>query len=128
MGLVNHNPTWSTRANSYDFTIKFDTNNTSAPDGVDPSYGTDCAVARSGVGTFTITFAASKKPYALLWGDAEILGDEPTLDAQVEGYVQSTGVLTVSVISDGGTPAVAETTDKTVQVFCKFSISSQNDS
>lgn len=108
---------------------KFDTNGTSAPDGVMHS-DDGAVVARTGAGTFTVTFP-SPVPYALVWADASILGDEANLHAKAVSYVQATGVLTIKVYQqaddgadtdpDNGLSAAADTTDKTVQVHCVFS-------
>lgn len=127
LNLRNHYPLRSSRMEQYLFTFKFDTNNTSAPDGLDPA-NSDLVVARADVGDYTITFPADKKPLAMNYGDASILGNEAELDAKVTGYNASTGVLSISVYDEddtSGISASADSTDKSVQVFCVFTRSRQ---
>ncbi len=76
------------------FTLTFDTNGTSAPDGVNPS-SADAAVARSGVGTYTVTFPAAMTAQRLDYAAAGIIGNEPSLKAKVVSY--TAGVLTLQV-------------------------------
>lgn len=81
------------REGQYLFACKFDTNSTSAPDGADPSHS-DVAVARTGVGIFTVTLG-DDPPTEYQGAAAAVLGDEPGLDARVVSY--ASGVLTVHV-------------------------------
>lgn len=130
MSLRDHNPARTVFAKTYSWAIKFDTNGTSAPDGVAPDWGSDVTVARSDTGDYTITFAGDAKPLSMIYGDACILGDEARLDAKVVSYTASTGVLAVTVYQeqddgadtdpDNGISIAADTTDKTVQVHCIF--------
>lgn len=93
--LKAHNPLRVTaNGDWYVLPIKFDTNNTSAPDGVDP--GTGITVARADVGDYTITFNEAVKPTVVRVLGAEVIGDEAELDCKVTGYTASTGVLTIS--------------------------------
>lgn len=116
--LLRHKPLRAIEGNAYVFTCKFDTNSTSDPDGVSPDLD-GYTVARSSAGVFTITFDGDQKPLELLFASAEVLGDV-TLAAQVQSYTPSTGVLLVHHYSDDGTPAVADTDDKTIQVLAVF--------
>lgn len=128
MGLRNHSPFRSVRDEQFDFTFKFTTDTTTDPSTYEPDYGSDLVVAHAGTnGDFSITFSGSKKPLALSYGDACILGDEPTLDAKVVSYTPSTGVLLVTVYEEDGTSgisAAADTSGKVVQVRCVFTNSS----
>lgn len=115
MGLVNNNPLRCQGVDDYVVDGQFDTNNTGVPDGLAPNHGSDLAIARTGVGVFTLTFAGAKKPLRarLL---AQVLGDEPNLRAVPVSYVPSTGVATIKVYSNSaGTWTAADTTDKTIQ-------------
>lgn len=115
--LTNHYPVFATQGDGYFFTCKFETNNTSAPDGVVPS--TDgFAVARTGVGDFTITFDEDKKPYDVWFATAQAEEDDAGLEVKVTGYTRATGVLTLTVYDEStGTAAAADTTDKTIAVL-----------
>lgn len=119
-------PMKGNRVNPYLIEISFESNNTSAPDGVSPDYGSDLAVARTGTGTFTITFAGTKKPYR-----AKVLCFTEDDDANlfVKGsYVHSTGVVTLKTyVNSGGTIAAADTTDKTICVWLLCTDSSEGD-
>jgi hypothetical protein len=113
-------PVRATRYDERDFAIKFDSNNTSHPDGVVPDY-TGVTVARTGTGTITITFAASVRPLEFRQPLAYIVGDESNLFAKVVSYVASTGVLTVKMYTNNaGTIAAADSTDKEVWVSGKL--------
>jgi hypothetical protein len=97
--------------------LVFTTANTSAPTGVDPNYGTDLAVARTGVGVFTATFSGLKKPVKFRTLLAQVQGNEPNLFAKAE-YNATTGVITIRVFQNAaGTIALADTTSKVVQLF-----------
>lgn len=115
LDLVSHSPAWCVSGDTYWFWVKFDTNSTSAPDGVDPAVSDGLTIARSGVGVYTITFPENKKPLEVLWCGPVVIGDV-TLKAAFTSYVASTGVLTISVHDIDGTPAVADSTDKEVRV------------
>jgi hypothetical protein len=100
--------------------LKFESNSTSAPDGLVPNYGDDVKIARTGTGTFTVTFIGSKKPF---WAAVKCYHEEDDADLKVvtSGYVQSTGVVTLKTYTNsGGTWSAADTTDKTivVELYC----------
>lgn len=119
MGLINTNPYRAQGSDDYLVDFQFDTNSTSNPTAasIKPNYGTDLAIARTGVGVFTATFAAAKKP-ARVRGWAAVLGDEPNNFPKVTGYDASTGVVTIKVfVNAAGTISATETTGKTIQVF-----------
>lgn len=118
-----NSPVRSTRGEQYIFTCQFETNATSAPDGVDPEHP-EYTVARSGTGTYTITFAEKSRPLEMHYGHAVFAETDAGNRARVSSYVPSTGVLTVQVHLYDGTPATDDTTDKTIQVFCVFTRSS----
>lgn len=102
----------------YMFFVEFDTNNTSAPDGVNPTQG--ITVARAGVGDFTITFDEEYKPRVVHCGWVCIEADNAELHGKVTGYTDSTGVVTLTIYDDSavaGTEAPADTTDIRVQVL-----------
>lgn len=123
---INHEGGYPCRVNlgdAYFWAFSFDSNSTSAPDGLLVDNG-EVTVARADTGDYTVTFNSDVKPYALLWGDASIRGDEAELDAKVTGYTQSTGVLTLTVYDEddtSGISAAADSTDKKVQILCLFS-------
>lgn len=117
MGLVNYNPFGAQGVDDYLVDGQFDTADTAAPDGLAPDHGDDLKIARTGVGTFTLTFAGPKKPKRVR-GMAAILGDEPDLFAKVTSYVESTGIVTLKVYENSaGTIAAADTDNKKVQYF-----------
>lgn len=103
------------------YILRFESNNTSAPDGAVPSGSV--TLARSGTGDYTITFDEGVKPAQIHAGFCYVEEDDATLRANYTGYTASTGVALVSVYSDpdtgtGGQPAPADSTDKTV--VCMF--------
>lgn len=111
--------------------VGFDTNNTSAPDGVvHPAPGITVTVARADVGDFTITLPAGSRPKELLFGAVTILGDEARLHGKVTGYTAATGVVTLTIYEeqddgadtdpDNGISVAADTTDKSVRVLLVF--------
>jgi hypothetical protein len=124
MSLRKHKPLKAVFGNGYLFAIKFDTNNNSTPDGVSPNYGSDCAVTRTDVNTYAVTFAADKKPFEMIFGEAEVLGAEPQLQAKVVSYTASTGVLVIELYDEDDTSGISaktpESNNKTVQVLCVF--------
>jgi hypothetical protein len=118
MGLINTNPLRCQGTDDYLVDFEFDTNNVSSPTAatIEPNYGTDLAIARTGVGVFTATFVAGKKPYRVR-GFAQFAGNEPNLFAKVD-YAQSTGVVTIRTFTNAaGTIALADSTGKRLQVF-----------
>ena len=103
----------------YFYHIDFVTNSTNAPDGVAPSAAV--TVARSTVGTFTLTFAEECKPAVVHWGDCQPVLDSTfgvTYTGHFGGYVASTGVATVYIANaaGGATRAIDDTTDLSVSV------------
>ena len=113
--LTNHYPLRATQGDLYVFVCSFDTNSTSAPDGVDPA-SAGFTVARASAGVFTITFDEDKKPWEVLTCLPTVVND-PTLAVQYTSYVRSTGVLTVTHYADDGTPAAADSNNKTIKVL-----------
>lgn len=117
-------PVKGNRVNPYFIELSFETNSTSAPDGVSPNYGSDLAVARTGVGTFTVTFAGRKKPFR-----CKVLAfhEDDDADLFVRGsYVQSTGVLTLKTyVNSAGTIAAADTNNKTIALLLYCTDSSE---
>lgn len=115
----------STRNADYDFTLLFETNSTSAPDGLVPAYtSSDLVIDQTATGTYTITFAAGKRPGVLLHGTADFMEDLPGWSVKVTGYDPATGVLTLIAYDEddtSGIAAAADSTDKTIQVRCLFS-------
>lgn len=109
----------------FGYWVQFETNNTDAPDGIIQA-SDGVTIARADVGDFTITFPTNARPAALLYGTADFIEDLADYSAKVTGYTASTGVLTLSTYLDDGSPAVADTTDKTVSVFCIFSRKTAN--
>jgi len=102
----------------YIYTFTFESNNASAPDGLSPSGGLTAAI--TGTGDLTFTFDASIKPRVIHFGAVNVLEDDATLTAHYGGYVASTGVVTIHIKAEDGTSgvtAMANSTDKTYQVF-----------
>lgn len=120
--LTNLYPLFATQGDLYIFTCKFDTNTTSAPDGVEPSTDGFTVAYNGAGGSFTVTFDEDKKPQDVLFATADILGDEAALRARVVSYTLSTGVLLLQLFTEDGTSGVhadsaTSLNDKTVQVF-----------
>ncbi len=128
MGKRAHNlrgsfPLGSTDGDCFDWTCTFETNDTGTPDGFTAD-GTNAisdgiTLARSDVGVYTITFPAGRRPLYLLHCSADFREDLADYSVKCTGY--SAGVLTLKAYLDDGSPAVADTNDKTIQVRCKFS-------
>lgn len=93
------------------WSCRFNTNNTSNPDGLVVSSGnaSDVTVARSAAGTFTLTFAAGKRPKSLdkVWAD--VTGSNGDLSVRAVSYAPSTGVLTLKVYQRAFTAGSAGT-------------------
>lgn len=121
MGMIKNKPLKATRNNQYIFTLQFETNNTDAPDGLSPAYGTDVVTLdQTATGTYTITFAEQVKPAAVHYCAADFVEDLPGWSVKFIGYVASTGVLTLIAYDEdntSGVQAAADSTDKTIQVF-----------
>lgn len=99
----------------------FDTNGTSPPDGLDMADGV--TVARTGVGDYTVTFPADKRPKKMLYGDASFRGNQAELDAKVVSYTPSTGVLLLAAYDEddtSGISASADSTDRKIQFWGIF--------
>lgn len=123
-------PVRSTRLETYLFTQQFTVDGTSDPDGLDPT-GTDIAVARTGVGDFTITFPGTKKPLAVHYASCVVIANDATHTAKCGAYVPSTGVLPVHLYEEDGTSGIsasAETNadDMVLQVFAVCTRSSHS--
>ena len=113
-------------SDAFGYWVQFETNNASTPDGVVQA-NDGVTIARADTGDFTITFPSGKRPAALLVGLANYIEDDANLFCKVTGYTASTGVLTVtSYTNAAGTIAAADTTDKTLNVFCIFARKSAN--
>lgn len=117
MNLVNHKPVRSARLAEYFVCLEFDTNNTSAPDGLSPALS-GVTLGRTGVGDLTVTFAESDKPLAVHFASVQIEGDEKDMFAKVTGYTPATGVLTLTTYTNSaGTISPADTTDKKLKLL-----------
>lgn len=128
MGLIKTKALKSARTNEAILTFQFETNNTDAPDGLSPAYGTDVmTLDQTATGTYTITFNARVKPADVHYCKADFVEDMPGWDIKFISYVASTGVLTLMAYDEddtSGVQAAADTTDKTVQVFIVYTRSS----
>jgi hypothetical protein len=118
-------PLLSVTGDAFIYCVQFETNDTDPPDGIVQD-DDGVAIARADTGDYTITFPSNRKPQAMLYGNAVLIEDLADYSAKVTGYTASTGVLTLSVYYDDGSPAVADTTDKTVAVFCVFCRNTSN--
>lgn len=101
------------RPESYILILEFETNSTSAPDGLVPNV-TGVTLGRTGVGDLTVTFAEDVKPNQVLFCEPSVVEDDPDLNAKYTGYTKATGVLTLTTY-DGG--VAADTDDQTVQLL-----------
>lgn len=128
MGMISQKPIRSARSEQAILCFTFETNGTSAPDGLDPAYGTDVmTLDETAVGTYTITFNARCKPAAVHYCDPSFVEDLPGWDVKYISYVASTGVLTIKAFDEddtSGVAAAATSTDKTIQVFMVYTRSS----
>jgi len=128
MGMINTRPIKSARSEQAILAFQFETNNTDAPDGLDPAYGTDVmTLDQAATGVYTITFNAKCKPAAVHFCKADFVEDMPGWDIKFISYAASTGVLTLKVYDEdntSGVMAAADSTDKTVQVFMIYTRSS----
>lgn len=124
MGMNKTRPLKSARSNEAVLCFSFETNNTDAPDGLDPAYGSDVMVLdQTATGTYTITFNERVKPAAVHYCKADFAEDMPGFDIKYVGYVASTGVLTLKAYDEdntSGVMAAADSTDKTVQVLLVY--------
>lgn len=109
----------------YDFIAKFDTNDTSAPDGI--MHDDDGVVyAYVATGRISITFPAVDKPQEVLHVDATVWGANPRLKCYPVSYTQATGVLLLEVSQeqddgadtdpDNGISVAAATNNVTISV------------
>lgn len=112
-------PAYATTGDLAIAVVRFETNNTSDPDGVVPA-NAGYTIARAGVGDFTITWDEDKKPQDILAGLCYAEEDDAELKVHYTGYTLSTGVATVTVYDDptAGTQEADDTTDKTI--VCVF--------
>lgn len=128
MGLIKTKELRSARNQEAILCFQFETNNTDAPDGLDPAYGTDVmTLDQTATGVYTITFNARVKPAAVHYCKADFVEDMPGWDIKFVSYVASTGVLTLKAYDEddtSGVMAAADSTDKTVQVFLVYTRSS----
>lgn len=128
MGMISTKPLRSARSEQAILCFTFETNDTSAPDGLSPAYGTDVmTLDQTATGTYTITFNARVKPAAVHYCTADFLEDMPGWSLKCTGYNASTGVLTLLAYDEddtSGIQAAADSTDKTVQVFMVYTRSS----
>jgi hypothetical protein len=116
----------SVTSDAFVYCVQFETNNASTPDGVVQD-DDGVTIARADTGDFTVTFPSGNRPQALLFGAGTYIEDEANLFVKVTGYTASTGVLTVtSYTNAAGTIAAADTTDKTLALFCVFCRKSAN--
>lgn len=128
MNLNNTKPIKSARHEQAILCFTFETNNTDAPDGLDPSIGTDVlAIDQTATGTYTITFTPLYRPAAVHYCAADFVEDLPGWSLKFVSYDASTGVLTLKAYDEdntSGIQAAADSTDKTVQVFLVYTRSS----
>ncbi len=96
-------PDWADHPGALLCHVKFRPQGTGAPI---KDFGNNIAVARTGVGIFTVTFA--EKPKGFL-GISHAVGNNLANDIRLTGagYVESNGVLTVTSFADSTTAAVA---------------------
>ena len=116
--LRSHFPFRSGRMNEFLLCFDFETNSTSAPDGLSPAID-GITLGRTGVGDLTVTFAEDKKPYAVHACIPSIVEEQAGYHVKYTGYTLSTGVLTMTVYDEddtSGIQAPADTTDFTIQV------------
>jgi hypothetical protein len=121
-------PLTSVTGDSFIYCVSFETNNTDDPDGVVQD-NDGVTIAREDTGDYSITFPANAKPAALLFGCAEFREDLPGWHAKVTSYTDSTGVLLVTAYDEddtSGIEAAADSTDKTLSVFCVFARKAAN--
>lgn len=111
--------------------FRFQINGTSNPDFQVPS-GAATTITRSGAGVFVITLPVTERYPVLIGVTGDVLGpaggsalNDQDVKATVDGYVPSTGVLTVSVV-DAGTAAAADPTDNSwvfvEAIFCRMTL------
>lgn len=117
MSAVNVHPLRSGVSNSYIIPFSFTTVSSGSVAVYSPSWGSDLAIARTGNGAYTLTFAGSKKPYSVVAAVSSADKDNPLIFAHE--YSQSTGVLTIQIY-DADTPAADNTAGYPINVlmFC----------
>ena len=116
LNLLNHNPLRTVGDNrEYLYRNGFQIDGTNDPDNIDQDDG-ETTFARTGAGTFTVTFPGNKKPAELHFFAATL--DDAGHDASA-AYVASTGVLTITVTD--GTSAADPADDTLVKFMCIFS-------
>lgn len=101
---------------TYLVVMSFESNGTSAPDGVDPSAG--FTVARTDVGDTTLTFDEAVKPRNVLFASCEVAENDANDFAKCGDYVPSTGVLPIYLYTNStGNIASTDSTNQTYKVF-----------
>ena len=101
---------------TYLMVMSFESNSTSAPDGVAPSAG--FTVARADIGDITITFDEAVKPKNVLWASCEVAENDANDFAKCGDYVPSTGVLPVYLYTNSnGTISSTDSDDQTYKVL-----------
>jgi hypothetical protein len=111
-------PVKCNRPEAYMLILQFETADTAAPDGLDPSV-TGVTLGRTGVGDLTVTFAEDIKPNKVLACFADFVEDDPENHVKYTGYTKATGVLTLTTYSDlivAGTEAADDLNNQTVQL------------
>ena len=108
--LVNHYPPRCTRMETAIMTLKLDTAGASAPDGIEPTYEGLTITHTGGTNDIILTFGARYKPFDVQYVAAQVT-NEPTLKVDFTSYVQSTGVLTLTITHQDGTTAVGPNLD-----------------
>lgn len=96
--------------------LAFETNGTSAPDGLDPNV-TGVALGRTGVGDLTVTFAEDIKPNKVLACIPSVVEDTPQMEVKYTGYTKSTGVLTLTTYDEDDTSGIQTQADSTNQTI-----------
>ena len=118
-------PVNCTSSDCFFYAVRFETNDSAAPDGITQA-SDGVTIARASTGNYTITFPTNRRPLAMLWGNANFEESAADYSARVVSYTASTGVLVIEVYYDDGSPAVADTNDKTVAVCVLFSRKTAN--
>lgn len=110
----------------YLMVVQFESNNTSAPDGLDPSDG--FTTSYSDVGDVNIIFDEDVKPREVLFADCQIAENDGDIFVKCGDYVASTGTLPLYLYTNsGGTISSADTTDKTYKLLMVCSDSKLSD-
>ena len=99
---------------------RFDTNGSSAPDGITPVIA-GVTIARASQCVFTVTF--SPAPPTLVSGKAYVVGDKPGIEAKFISY--AAGVITINLYDEDDTSGVSalgasDLDNVTIAVECVF--------